>query len=327
MVDTAKVELNTPCPTNRRAMRDEEEEKRQQGDELESMSEQTNPDDGEYTSQWLCTPLAEALRDKETAEFLVSERELTLAERIEKDPTFANDTPETTATFSELVQLRKDNKAKYTALINGLKLEGTSSDVRSLKASIKDMVESEYNEYRRREKLAQKQENANQRQHDGDSCGCCGTQIPEKPPNVETEFDKQVKAKVQEVIEDGMNYEYIYNVWQPRVKGNPLLGKALICSRGVQSCTNTKGLHIWAQGKHGQGKSHGIEVMVILLPEDRVKDGDVSPKVLYYMQENGLILPCTTVSIDDIDLKGLLSALFKKMTTRFQTRCKPACCN
>ena len=43
-------------------------------------------------------------------------------------------------------------------------------------------------------------------------------------------------------------------------------------------------------------------------------------KVSYYMQKNGLILPGTTISIDEMDLKGELAVLFKKMTTtRFQT--------
>jgi len=232
-----------------------------------------------------------------------------LKERIERDPIFEKDTE----AFEELAKIYIDNLAKCNNIIDNLNLD-SSKYKKSTKKDIKDMLKNKC-------KVAMKIEQKIQltKELAELNCGCgCGCGESEKPPKVETELDRLVKAKAQEIIKDGKAFEYIYDVWQPRVKGNPLLGRVLICSRGVQSCTNTKGLHIWAQGKHGQGKSHGIEAMVILLPEDRIKDGDVSPKVLYYMQENGLILPGTTVSIDDIELSGPLSVLFKKMTTRYQ---------
>src|SRR5271157_4648436 len=210
-----------------------------------------------------------------------------------------------------LADLKLNNPVKFAVFFDGLKLS------KSVKTGLEKMIDAGVKRMKAKERA--------EKERAGPSCGCgeCGCGESEKPmkdlPKEETEFDKRVNAKVKEVIESGTTYEYIYNVWQQRVKGNPLLGRALICSRGVQSCTNTKGLHIWAQGKPGQGKSHGMEVMVVLLPEDHVKDGDVSPKVLYYMQKNGLILPGTTISIDEMDLKGELAVLFKKMTTRFQT--------
>jgi len=134
----------------------------------------------------------------------------------------------------------------------------------------------------------------------------------------ESEVTKEARLEARGIIERGETYNYIYNVWQKKVEGNPCLGKSLIISRGVQSCLNSKGIHIYAHGKPGQGKSHGMEVAVELLPETLVKDGDVSPKVLYYMQNNGLLLPATTLLLDDLDLNNPLSALFKRVTTKFQ---------
>lgn len=145
----------------------------------------------------------------------------------------------------------------------------------------------------------------------------CGARTTAAEEDIEeTEFDKRVHEEARGIIDRGEAYKYIYSVWQKRVKGNQYLGKSLLISRGVQACTNTKGVHILAHGRHGQGKSHGTETMVELLPPSHVKDGDISPKVLYYMQ--GKILPGTTIAIDDLNLGNDLAMLFKRMTTRFQ---------
>ena len=134
----------------------------------------------------------------------------------------------------------------------------------------------------------------------------------------ESEFDKKVQSEVKNIIENGDTYNYIYKVWQKRVKGNALLGKSLVISRGVQSCINTKGLHIYAHGNYGQGKSHGMDVMASLLLDEFIKDSDVSPKVLYYMQGAGLLRSTSTFLIDDVDINNPLAGLFKKITTKFQ---------
>lgn len=137
-------------------------------------------------------------------------------------------------------------------------------------------------------------------------------------PKEESELSKRAKAEARTIVERGETYDFICKVWQSRVKGNQALGQALVVSRGVQSCLNTRGLHIYAHGKHGQGKSHGNDVMISLLPADGVKDGNISPKVLYYMQRKGLLLPGTTIYLDDLDLNGPLADMFKKVTTKFQ---------
>lgn len=127
-----------------------------------------------------------------------------------------------------------------------------------------------------------------------------------------------IKQAAKDIIERGSAYEYIYGVWQKRVKGNQWLGKALLISRGVQSCLNTKGIHVYAHGKHGHGKSEGMEKMAELTPSAHMMDEDVSPLAVYYASEEGLLLPGTTLLIDEMIWTDSLGGMCKRITTRFQ---------
>lgn len=131
----------------------------------------------------------------------------------------------------------------------------------------------------------------------------------------ETDFEKSVREAATEIINRGKSYKYIYYVWQLRVKGNQYLGKQCIVSRGAQSCLNTKGIFVYANGKAGEGKSHGLSTMCYLLPPDRLIDGDVSLKNLYY---DDSLIDAMTLHVDDLDLNDGLASLHKKITTKFQ---------
>jgi len=101
------------------------------------------------------------------------------------------------------------------------------------------------------------------------------------------QISSDVEQVATEIIEQGKTYEHIYRVWQKRVKGNEYLGEALLISRGVQSCQNTKGIHVYAHGKHGHGKSEDMEKMAELLPPECCMDEDVSPLAIHYASMNG----------------------------------------
>lgn len=131
----------------------------------------------------------------------------------------------------------------------------------------------------------------------------------------ESDYQIAVRTEAQQIIDSGTAYEYIYSVWQPRVKGNPLLGKACVVARGAQSCLNTKGIHVYANGESGDGKSYGISAHNNLLPPERLIDGDVSLKYLYYADS---LMPATTLYIDDMNLNDGIATLHKKITTYFQ---------
>ena len=110
-----------------------------------------------------------------------------------------------------------------------------------------------------------------------------------------SEVSEDITAAAREIINAGGAYEYIHKTWQKRVKGNGCLGKALIVSRGAQSCDNTKGIHVYAHGKHGHGKSEGMEQMLRLCPQEYRMDEDVSPLAIHYASKNGMLLPGTTI--------------------------------
>jgi primase-polymerase (primpol)-like protein len=127
-----------------------------------------------------------------------------------------------------------------------------------------------------------------------------------------------IAQAAQVIIDDCKAYEHIYKIWQKRVKGNAYLGKALLVSRGVQSCLNTKGIHVYAHGKHGHGKSEGMEKMIELLPLEYRMDEDVSPLAIHYASKNGMLLPGTTLLIDEMVWNDPLAGMIKRVITRFQ---------
>lgn len=136
----------------------------------------------------------------------------------------------------------------------------------------------------------------------------------EKPQDIPSD----VTQAAQVIIDEGEAYEHIYKIWQKRVKGNAYLGKALLVSRGVQSCLNTKGVHVYAHGKHGHGKSEGMEKMIELTPPEYRMDEDVSPLAIHYASKNGMLLSGTTLLIDEMVWNDSLASIIKRVITRFQ---------
>lgn len=132
------------------------------------------------------------------------------------------------------------------------------------------------------------------------------------------EAAEDIKEIAKGIIKRGEAYEYIIGVWQKRVRGNKWLGKALLISRGVQSCRNTKGIQVYAHGKHGHGKSEGMKEMAKLIPQPYILDEDISPMSLYYATKEGWIVPGATIFPDDINWNDSLGGVIKKITTKFQ---------
>jgi len=147
-----------------------------------------------------------------------------------------------------------------------------------------------------------------------DECIKMTCNVPVKP----IEGDKDAAQAAQVIIKAGTSYEYLYKVWQQRVKGNEYLGKALMVSRGVQSCLNTKGLHIYAHGKHGHGKSEGMEKAIELVPPEYRMDEDVSPLAIYYASQHGMLLTATSLLIDEMVWGDAIAGMLKRIITRFQ---------
>ena len=200
-------------------------------------------------------------------------------ERIKADPR-ALKVP---AILAALAALKANDPIEYDLLLESIKKAGTGVKV----VTINELV---------------------------DKCVRESEKATEKPQDIPSD----IIHAAQVIIDDGKAYEYIYKIWQKRVKGNEYLGKALLVSRGVQSCLNTKGVHVYAHGKHGHGKSEGMEKMVELCPPEYKMDEDVSPLAIHYASMNGMLLPGTTLLIDEMIWSDSLGGIIKRVITRFQ---------
>jgi Bifunctional DNA primase/polymerase, N-terminal len=202
-----------------------------------------------------------------------------ILERIKADPRALKDP----VTLAALAALKANDPVEYDLFLESIKKCGTGIKI----ATITDLVD----------KCIQKSEKAT-------------VEISDTPSDIAD------AAKL--IIDSGEAYEYIHKTWQKRVKGNGYLGKALLVSRGVQSCLNTKGVHVYAHGKHGHGKSEGMERMIELVPSEFRMDEDVSPLAIHYASMNGMLLPGTTLLIDEMVWSDSLGGIIKRVITRFQ---------
>jgi hypothetical protein len=202
-----------------------------------------------------------------------------IIERITADPRALKDD----AILASLAELKANDPIEFDLILKSIKEAGTGIKV----ATINEVV---------------------------DKCILENKKANEKPQDM----PKDITDAAQEIIDGGRAYEHIYKVWQKRVKGNEYLGKSLLVSRGVQSCLNTKGVHVYSHGKHGHGKSEGMEKMIELVPPEYRMDEDVSPLAIYYASKNGMLLPGTTLLIDEMVWNDSLAGIIKRVITRFQ---------
>ncbi len=138
--------------------------------------------------------------------------------------------------------------------------------------------------------------------------------VPEGTP------EEAAVMEAHDIIAQGKIFEYIYGVWQKRHHGDNAIGKALLLSVGCQSITNTKGIHVQLCGRGGIGKSDSELQMAALMPQEYLKDDDITPQSLYYVdEESDLIRDGTIVLVDDIVWGDALGQTVKKVTTHFQT--------
>jgi len=122
--------------------------------------------------------------------------------------------------------------------------------------------------------------------------------------------------KVAEIIKDGAAFDYIYEVWQKRHNGDPLIGKELLISVGPQSISNSKGIHVQVCGKGGIGKSDAADQMCNLIDPGFILDGAVTPQALFYPTEH--FVDGTVVYIDDMVWKSDVGTSVKRITSKFQ---------
>lgn len=210
------------------------------------------------------------------------ETDITIPEleaRIKSDPLILDDP----AIIRFMAGLRANSRITFDLLIKSIKKMGTGVKVSTITDSL-DAYDLE-----------------NQK----------ATASPTEPP-------EGISNEALVLIDSGKGYEYIYQVWQKRVKGNQHVGRALIVSRAVQSCLNAMGLHIYNHGKHAHGKSKGMSEAIKLLPDEFKMDEDISPLAIHYASKNGMLREGTTLLIDEMIWSDALGGIIKRVITRFQ---------
>lgn len=81
---------------------------------------------------------------------------------------------------------------------------------------------------------------------------------------------------------------------------------------------NSNGMHMNAVGDIGIGKSDIQRTVAFLLPANRIKSGNISPKAIYY----GEFLDGIVIFIDDTEISEDLAELMRKTTTQFHQKCE-----
>jgi hypothetical protein len=137
-----------------------------------------------------------------------------------------------------------------------------------------------------------------------------------KDKETEKELETRANEKAREIAEDGNTFDYIFNVWQKRHYGDPLVGQALLLSVGPQSIIKSKGIHVQLCGSGGIGKSDAAKKMAALIDPEHVLDSALTPQVLFYPTVT--FIDSTVVFVDDIVWNSELGASIKRITSKFQ---------
>ena len=99
------------------------------------------------------------------------------------------------------------------------------------------------------------------------------------------------------------------------MKGDREVAECMIHSLISRSVINSKGLHVSITGESGKGKSHAIDTMRSLIPEQFRLEGRMSDKALFYMED---LRPGTVITLDDVSLSDQMQEILKGVTTSFQ---------
>lgn len=108
--------------------------------------------------------------------------------------------------------------------------------------------------------------------------------------------------------------KYIIDTHQTLHVGDINGAKILLITIAGQSILNTDGLHPKSSGAWSKGKTHIMDAMLHLSPQEYVISSGFSDKSLYYTKLN----PGMTIFMDDVNLSENMEELIKKSTTNFQ---------
>lgn len=139
-----------------------------------------------------------------------------------------------------------------------------------------------------------------------------------KEPASEILFEDlpRIKDQADRIIAADQGFNYCVRSWNRAHHGDTPAGELLFVQRGIQCCSNSKGLHIHLRGESAAGKSDAASNFINRTPKRLTIDADLTPRALYYAARGSE--PGSTANVDDIQWTESLVNMFKRSTTAFQ---------
>jgi len=143
------------------------------------------------------------------------------------------------------------------------------------------------------------------------------TAIVEEPtPEVLLEDLPRIKDEADRIIAADMGFNYCVQSWNKSHHGDTPAGELLFVQRGIQCCSNSKGMHIHLRGESAAGKSDAASNFIKRTPKRLTIDADLTPRALYYAARGSE--PGSVANVDDIQWTESLVNMFKRSTTAYQ---------
>lgn len=147
----------------------------------------------------------------------------------------------------------------------------------------------------------------------------------------EKEIEKEVKENEEEnkrkqryielakdIINKGEVKEFIIKTAAKFHWGDEIEIIAIYYSALTTKIKNSTGMHMNAVGDIGIGKSDVQRTVAFLLPINRIKVGNISPKAIYYGEfPDGIV-----IFLDDTEISEDIAELMRKTTTQFHQKCE-----
>lgn len=146
-----------------------------------------------------------------------------------------------------------------------------------------------------------------------------------KPVNkmsIDPKYNDKVNAAADKILLGDNIINYIVDVANINHKSDRDLFKIAILSAIQHSVENYNyGLYLNIVGSAGKGKSHSLNVLTKLMPEDWVYKTSITPKSLYQASDAGRLDQVKIIFSDDISFENMeLIETLKKATSEFDTK-------
>ncbi|PWR70211.1 hypothetical protein ACKUB1_00920 [Methanospirillum stamsii] len=132
---------------------------------------------------------------------------------------------------------------------------------------------------------------------------------------IKNQPDARISTEAERILRDSSPIRYMLDAFSQDHEGDTVVAECLLMSLASRSVINSKGLHVSITGESGKGKSHTIDTMLSLVPEELRIDGRMSDKALFYISD---LKPGSIIALDDVSLSDQMQEILKGVTTSFQ---------